>query len=34
MTLFDTIDALYEASIWLVLIAIVWAISNKIWGTK
>ena len=34
MTLLDTIDALYEASIWLVLIVMIWTISNKIWGTK
>ena len=34
MTFVDTLEALYEASIWLALIAITWTISNKIWGTK
>ena len=28
----DTLSALYEATVWLALIASVWAISNKIWG--
>ena len=32
MTYTDTLQALYEASVWLALIASVWAISNKIWG--
>ena len=34
MTLFDTLQVAYEASVWFALIAIVWTISNKIWGTK
>ena len=33
MTLLDTLEALYEASVWFALIAIVWTISNKIWGS-
>ena len=34
MTYSDTLSALYEATVWLALIAIVWTISDKIWGTK
>lgn len=34
MTWLDTLDALYEASIWLALIAITWSVSTRIWGTK
>jgi len=32
MTYSDTLSALYEATVWLALIASVWAISDKIWG--
>ena len=34
MTFLDTLQVAYEAAVWFALIAIVWAISNKIWGTK
>ena len=34
MTTLDTLQALYELTVWLSLIATVWAISNLIWGTK
>ena len=34
MTLLDTLQVAYEASVWFALIAIVWTISDKIWGTK
>jgi hypothetical protein len=30
----DLFQALYEASVWFALVAIVWAISNKIWGEQ
>ena len=33
MTYADTLGAIYEMTVWLALIATVWAVSEKIWGT-
>jgi len=32
MSISDTLAALYEMTVWLALVATVWAISDKVWG--
>jgi hypothetical protein len=34
MTYSDTLQALYEAGVVLAVVAIVWSISDKIWGEQ
>jgi hypothetical protein len=33
MTYLDTLGAIYEMTVWFALIASVWAISDKVWGS-